>query len=391
MTKLLFASDSFKGTLSSQETARILTEELAEVSPRSTCTALAVGDGGEGTAAALVDGVGGDFMGVDVHDPLGRPLKTSYARLADGRAVIEMAAASGLSLLKRSELDPYAATSYGTGELIRAALEAGADDVLICVGGTATNDGGMGAMRALGVRFLDENDVELEGCGADLVRVHSIDASGLDPKAKAATFHVLCDVASPLIGPKGATTIFGPQKGADEKAVEELEAGMRSYAQVLSQVAGRDITHLPGGGAAGGMGVACQVLLDAVYERGGDYVLDLLGFDKLLRDVDLVVTGEGHLDAQTAEGKVVSSVARRAFEHGVSCVAVVGAADDVSLDVLDALHLQVVVSCSPSPQTETEMKEGAATAYRQTVRSFFQVFMLGYNAGRMAAAIEGDF
>ena len=335
MPNFLFACDSFKGTLSSARTAELLKAEACAVFPDAACTSLEVADGGEGTVDAVVASLGGRRVSVTVDDPLGRPVEATYGMLPGGRAIIEMAAASGLPLLAAAERDPRRTSTYGTGQLIADALDRGAVDVSLAIGGSATNDCGMGAMRALGARFLDADGAELSGTGADLGRVASVDLSGLDLRVAATSFHVMCDVDNPLVGPRGATRTFGPQKGADAQMVEELEAGMRQMAVVLERTFGCTVADEPGMGAAGGLGAAARLFLGAEAVPGVDWVLDLVGFDRALTGCDLCVTGEGHADGQSAHGKVVSGVAARCKRAGVPCVAIAGGMDARAVELFD--------------------------------------------------------
>lgn len=321
---LVFACDSFKGTISSARAAQLLEASATRILPGARCLGLTVADGGEGTAVALAQATGGRLVGACVTDPVGRHLKASYALLPYGQAVIEMAAASGLTLVAGPERDPLTTSTYGTGQLILDALDRGARDITLALGGSATNDGGMGMARALGARLLDQDGCELEGRGADLARVAAIDASALDPRLGAASFHALCDVDNPLLGPRGATRVFGPQKGAGPEALNLLESGMRAYAHLLAEVAGFDVSQVPGAGAAGGLGAASLAYLGADLVPGIDRILDLMAFDDLLAQADLVVTGEGHADGQSVHGKVVGGVGRRCRRAGVPCLALVG-------------------------------------------------------------------
>ncbi|WP_455137764.1 glycerate kinase family protein [Thermophilibacter sp.] len=350
MHSLVFACDSFKGTISSERAA-----ELLEAAARSTltdvaCRSLAVADGGEGTVAAVTSATGGELVSVEVTGPLGAPVTATYGMLPGRRAVIEMAAASGITLVPRDALDPLAASTYGTGQLVLDALDRGATDVSLAIGGSATNDGGMGFARALGARFLDADGAELAGCGADLALVRSIDLSGLDGRLAGVSFHVMCDVDNPLVGPRGATYVFGPQKGADAAALERLEEGMRSYASVLEGCFGVAVADEPGMGAAGGLGAAARLFAGAEVVPGVEWVLDAVGLDEALAGADLCVTGEGHADAQSAHGKVVSGVAARCRAAGVPCVAVVGGMDADATELLgcgvDAL-VPTVIDAAP--------------------------------------------
>ena len=321
--RFVFASDSLKGTLSSLDAARLLGEAAERHFPGCSWTIVPVADGGEGTLDALLAACGGEKILASAEDPLGRPIVAAYALLPDGRAVIETAAASGLTLLAPDERDPLAASTYGTGQLVRDALERGARDVTVALGGSATNDGGMGLARALGARLLDEKGGELAGRGADLARVADVDLSGLCPLVAEARFTMMCDVDNPLVGPEGASAVFGPQKGASPEDVLALDDGMRRWASVLERAFGRGF-DVPGAGAAGGLGAACLAFLGARAVGGVERVLELVGFAELLEGADLCVTGEGHADAQTLRGKVVSGVAAACERAGVPCVAVVG-------------------------------------------------------------------
>ncbi len=321
--RFVFASDSLKGTLSSLDAARLLGEAAERHFPGCSWASVPVADGGEGTLDAILAACGGERVLAIAEDPLGRPIEAAYALLPDGRAVIETAAASGLTLLAPSERDPLATSTYGTGQLVRDALKRGARDVTVALGGSATNDGGMGLARALGARLLDEKGGELAGRGADLARVADVDLSGLCPLAAEARFTMMCDVDNPLVGPEGASAVFGPQKGASPEDVLALDDGMRRWASVLERAFGESF-DVPGAGAAGGLGAACLAFLGARAVGGVERVLELVGFDELLEGADLCVTGEGHADAQTLRGKVVSGVAAACERASVPCVAVVG-------------------------------------------------------------------
>lgn len=321
---LLFASDSFKGSLSSRQTMELLERAARDVFGEVTCGGVAVADGGEGTVDAVVEAEDGRLATIPVHGPLMEEVRASYGMLSGGRAVIEMAAASGLPLVPAELRDPLQTTSYGTGELILDALDRGLADISIAIGGSATNDGGMGCARALGVRFLDAEGRELEGRGQDLERVSRIDASGLDPRIADATITVMCDVTNPLCGPDGATHTFGAQKGATPEVLERLEAGMRTYRDVIRTQFGVDPDALQGGGAAGGLGTALRVFLGGEMRSGIDAVLDLVHFDERLDGVDLVVTGEGRTDWQSCFGKVMQGVGERCRRAGVPAVGLCG-------------------------------------------------------------------
>ena len=321
--RFLFASDSFKGTLTSEQIIRLLSQAAEEIFPGCETAGVPVADGGEGTVDAVVTATGGEYRKVTVHGPLMEEVTASYGVFHGDSAIIEMAAASGLPMVPNENRNPLNTTTYGTGELIKDALDQGYRKLSIAIGGSATNDGGMGAMRALGVRFLDENGAELEGFGADLEKVADIDMSGLHPAVAEAEITVMCDVNNPLTGPDGATYTFGKQKGGTPEILDRLEAGMKQYAAVMREH-GMDVEQMAGAGAAGGLGAALCGYLHANLKSGIETVLDLIDFNGLLEGTDLVVTGEGRIDWQSAFGKVPSGIGMRCKAKNVPAVAIVG-------------------------------------------------------------------
>lgn len=373
--RFVFASDSLKGTIASARAAELLEAAARKRFPGCECRSVPMADGGDGTAEAVALACGGELRRLCVHDPLGRPIEAAYAMLPDGRSVVEMATASGLPLLSPSEKNPLLTSTYGTGELIRAALDAGARDVTLAIGGSATNDGGMGCMRALGARFLDTHGRELAGCGADLARVASIDLSRLDLRVARTEFHLMCDVDNPLTGPDGASAVYGPQKGATPEAVAELDAGMASYARVLAATFGRDFARVPGSGAAGGLGAGAMAFLEARVESGIARVLELTNFPTLLEGANLCVTGEGHADAQTARGKVVAGVAAACEAAGVPCVAVVGG---MSADAARLPGLTAVVPTAIDAMPLGEALARAEELYALAAERLFSLLELGF-------------
>ncbi|MBQ2627720.1 MAG: glycerate kinase [Oscillospiraceae bacterium] len=322
--RFLFASDSFKGTLSSEQTVRLLAKAAEEVFGEIEYSGVPVADGGEGTTDAVVAAENGEWITAEVCGPMMEKITARYGRLDERRAVLEMAAASGLPLVPIEKRNPLYATSYGTGELIRHALDQGFTDISIAIGGSATNDGGMGCARALGVRFLDSEGRELEGRGEDLEKVSAIDVSNLDHRISLSKITVMCDVTNPLCGPAGATWTFGAQKGATPEIQERLEAGMVNYRDVIRRQFGIDPDAIQGAGAAGGLGTALMVFLGGEMKSGIDTVLDLIDFDKRLEGTDLVVTGEGRTDWQSCFGKVMQGVGERAERKGVIAVGLSG-------------------------------------------------------------------
>lgn len=322
--RFLFASDSFKGTLSSEQIIRLLNESADRIFPGCETMGVPIADGGEGTVDAVIAVTKGEMKKVPVHGPLMEETSAVYGVFHGDSAIIEMAAASGLPMVPTEKRNPLNTTTYGTGELIKDALDAGYRKLSIAIGGSATNDGGMGAMRALGVRFLDAEGNELAGVGSDLEEVADIDVSGMDPAVAEAEITVMCDVNNPLTGPDGATYTFGKQKGGTPEILDRLEAGMKNYARVIEKKLGRDVDQIAGAGAAGGLGAALCVFLHANLKSGIETVLDLIDFDALLEGTDLVITGEGRIDWQSAFGKVPSGIGMRCKKKGVPAVAIVG-------------------------------------------------------------------
>ena len=370
MTRFLFASDSFKGTLSSAQIAEILEDEAHKVFPEAECAALPIADGGEGTVEAVLAACGGDYVSVLVEGPLGGSVEASYGILPDGRCIIELAAASGITLVERDRLNPLRTSTVGFGQLIRHALEHGARSVYLALGGSATNDGGMGALRALGVRFLDAQGNELYGRGEDLSKIASLDVSDLMPEVAEATFIVMCDVTNPLVGPKGATAVFGPQKGGSVEQLAELERGMINYAQVIKRTLGVDVADLAGAGAAGGMGAAAAAFLSANLVSGIDCLMDLAHFDDLLARADCCFTGEGRVDAQSLDGKVLSGVARRCASASTPLYVIAGSISNDAHRLLD----RGVTALYPCVDASTPLEEALAHAeenYRRTAARVF--------------------
>lgn len=325
--RILFASDSFKGTISSEESITMLSEAAEKIFPGCETIGVPVADGGEGTVKAVVEAAKGTYRQRKVCGPLMEEIQAFYGVIREEAAVIEMAAASGLPLVPVNLRNPLNTSTYGTGQLIQDALDQGLKKLSIAIGGSATNDGGMGAMRALGIRFLDKNGRELPGMGRDLEKVADIDMSGLNPAVKKAEITVMCDVRNPLTGPDGAAYTFGRQKGGTPEILDRLEAGMKNYASVMKTKLGIDVEKTAGAGAAGGLGAALCGFLNADLRPGIETVLDLIDFDRLLEGTDLVITGEGCMDGQSVFGKAPSGIGQRCKARGIPAVAIVGAMD----------------------------------------------------------------
>ena len=368
--KLLFASDSFKGTLSSRQTIELLTKAAREVFGSCECAGVLVADGGEGTIDAVIAANQGKRLQVPVHGPLMERREAYYGKMDERRAILEMAAASGLPMVPLELREPRNTTTYGTGELLKDALDHGFTDISIAIGGSATNDGGMGCMRALGVRFLDADGIELEGRGADLARVVHIDCSGMDKRIAQAKFTVMCDVNNPLCGKNGATYTFGKQKGGSPKALDELEAGMQNYRDVLIRELGINPDKIPGSGAAGGLGAALLVFCRAVLKSGIETVLDLIDFDKQLEGVSLVITGEGQTDWQSCFGKVIQGVGCRCKSHGIPVIALVGSMGDGAEQIFDYGICSMVTTINGVMGLEEALHNAEELYYNGAVRMF---------------------
>ena len=374
--KLLFASDSFKGSLTSEKTVELLQRAAREVFGACECSGVPVADGGEGTVEAVIAAEQGEQVTVKVHGPLMEETESFYGIFDQDKAVIEMAAASGLPMVPEELRNPLNTTSFGTGELILDALKRGYRDISIAIGGSATNDGGMGCARALGVKFLDQNGNELEGFGRDLAKVASIDISGLDERVKSAKITVMCDVTNPLCGKDGATWTFGKQKGATPEIQEELEKGMCSYRDVIKETFGIDCDEIPGAGAAGGLGAALRVFLKGEMKSGIETVLELIRFDERLEGVDLVVTGEGRTDWQSCFGKVMQGVGMHAKAKGVPVLGLSGSLGKNAMDICDC-GISSLMTTVNAPMPLSEALERAEELYYEGALRMFRFVKTG--------------
>lgn len=368
--KLLFASDSFKGSLTSDQTAELLTKAAAEVFGPCEISSAPVADGGEGTVEAVISAENGKRIDLKVHGPLMEEADAFYGVFGQNKAVIEMASASGLPMVPQELRNPLNTTTFGTGELILDALERGYRDISIAIGGSATNDGGMGCARALGVKFLDENGSELEGFGRDLIRVKTIDSSGMDPRVKKSTITVMCDVTNPLCGKDGATMTFGKQKGATPEIQQELEEGMCNYRDVIKAAYGIDCDTVQGAGAAGGLGAALKVFFGGTMKSGIDTVLDLIHFDERLEGVDLVVTGEGRTDWQSCFGKVMQGVGMRAKAKGIPVLGLSGSLGKNALDICNYGISSLMTTVNSPMPLEEALANAEQLYYEGAIRMF---------------------
>jgi glycerate kinase len=380
--RIVVAPDSFKGSLSALAVAEAMERGVRSVFPDASVARVPIADGGEGTVEALVAATGGRLESRRVTGPLGEPVEARWGVLGDGRtAVVEMAAASGLTLVPRERRNPRVTTTRGTGELVRAALDAGLRRVVVGLGGSATNDGGAGLARALGIRFLDDAGRDLPEGGAALARLARVDLAGQDARIAAAEVVVACDVDNPLTGPRGASAVYGPQKGATPAMVAELDAALERYARVAREATGRDVAGLPGAGAAGGLGAGLLFFTPARLRPGVEIVLEMTGFDALVRGADLVLTGEGRTDFQTAMGKAPVGVAAAAKRHGVPVVCLSGGlgpgADEVLARGIDALAVAV-----PGPMGLEEAVARARELVEAGAARACRLVALGMRIGR---------
>ena len=374
--KLLFASDSFKGSLTSEKTVELLSRAAGEVFGECECSGVPVADGGEGTVEAVIAAEHGEYITVKVHGPLMEETESFYGTFDGNKAVIEMAAASGLPMVPEELRNPLNTTTFGTGELILDALKRGYRDISIAIGGSATNDGGMGCARALGVKFLDQDGNELEGFGRDLARVAAIDISGLDERVKDSKITVMCDVTNPLCGKDGATWTFGKQKGATPEIQEELEKGMCSYRDVIRETFGIDCDGISGTGAAGGLGAALMVFLGGEMKSGIETVLDLIRFDERLEGVDLVVTGEGRTDWQSCFGKVMQGVGMRAKAKGIPVLGLSGSLGKNAMDICNC-GISSLMTTVNAPMPLSEALERAEELYYEGALRMFRFVRTG--------------
>ena len=324
MKKIVVASDSFKGSLSSKDVAQSATRGIHQIYPQCEVIEVNVADGGEGTVDAVVEALGGTLITIDVKNPLDRPVAATYG-IAGTTAIIEMASASGLPLIEVEERDPSKTSTYGTGEMILDAINRGCRNFLVGIGGSATNDAGTGMLQALGFKFIDKDGNEITRCcGGILGDIALIDDSQVPTEVRESTFTIACDVDTPFCGPIGAAYVFAPQKGASPQMVEELDKGMASFAKVIEQKYNLNIVPIAGAGAAGGMGGAFHAFLNGTLRSGVEMVLDAINFNDRIADADLVITGEGKVDFQTPKGKTAAGVLARTKKAGIPTVAIGG-------------------------------------------------------------------
>jgi glycerate 2-kinase len=375
--RIVIAPDSYKGSLSAVEAATAMERGIRKVFPDAEIRKIPIADGGEGTVDALAESTGGRIITEKAPDPLGRPISAQWGILGDGRtAVIETAAASGLNLVPQDRRDPRIASSRGTGQLIKAALDAGLPKIIIGLGGSAVNDGGAGMMTALGVVFLDERGDELPPGGAPLINLSEIDLSAIDPRLKDTEITVACDVDNPLCGTRGASAVYGPQKGATPEIVEQLDAALSRYAKIAQKTTGKDISRVPGAGAAGGLGAGLMFFTNAVLRPGIEIVIEAVGLGRFIREADLVITGEGNTDLQTAFGKAPAGVAAEAKKYGKPVICLSGALSEGANDLL-GLGVDALLSIANGPMTLDESMSSSGRLVEEAAERLARLISVG--------------
>lgn len=383
--KVIIAPDSFKGSLSSIQAAEAIERGIKKAalaySENVEVAKVPMADGGEGTVEAIISAVGGKIIPTKALDPLVRPIDSFFGVLPDNTAVIEMAAASGLNFLKEEERNPLKTTSYGTGQLIKAALDMGCENIIIGIGGSATNDGGVGMAQAIGVEFLDKEGKQIGFGGGELSKIYKIDISNLDGRVKNAKFTIASDVKNPLCGPEGASAIYGPQKGATPEMIEILDKNLDHLAKIIKRDLGKDIKDLPGAGAAGGLGAALMAFLDAQLRPGIEIVMELSNFKEKVKDADIIFTGEGSTDYQTKFGKVPFGVAQVAKEYDKPVICVSGSLLE-GYEQLYEYGISAMFSIVSKPMDLKEAMERGEELLYKTSENLFRLLFVGLGLGR---------
>ena len=377
--KIVLAPNALKGSLTASQAGEAMRAGIHDALPEAEVRIIPVADGGDGLVDTLATPLSAELHQCTVSGPLGTSTEATFIYCPDKQlAVIEMATASGLALLPESELDAMAASSYGTGELISAALDLGCKHIVLGIGGSATTDGGTGLATALGMRFLDDEGNPLIGNGAQLAKICHIDRSGVDARLTSVRFDVACDVDNSLLGEHGAANIYAPQKGANPSQVEQLEQGLANLAEVIKHDTGKDVRHDAGSGAAGGMAAGPMAFFGATLKPGAQLVLELLGLEAAIEDADLVLTCEGRLDHQTRFGKAPAAVAKLAHKHGVPCVAIAGTLDDSACSLAD-IGFDAVFSLCPGPVSLEEAIKNADRYLQNTTQQVIRCQQLPTN------------
>jgi len=370
--KIVVAPDSFKGSLTAIEVSDAIEQGIREVFPEAEIVKIPMADGGDGTVQCLVNATGGEILREKVTDPLGGEVLASYGILGDKKtAVIEMAEASGLTLVPENQRNPLITTTYGTGQLIKAALDQGCRKMIIGIGGSATNDGGAGMVQALGAKLLDKDGEEIGFGGGELKKVFRIDTKYLDNRLSETKVLIASDVSNPLCGPKGAARVYGPQKGATPEIIEELDESLSYFAELIKRDLNKDVKDIPGAGAAGGLGASLMAFLDAELRPGIEIIVEIVKLEQAIKDADLVITGEGKIDSQTIYGKAPIGVARIAKKYNVPVIAVAAIIGD-DADIVYQYGINALIKISEPPMSLAEPKSKKVWLIKKSIKQFLE-------------------
>ncbi len=370
--KIVVAPDSFKGSLTAVEVSDAIGQGVREIFPEAEIVKIPMADGGDGTVQCLVNDTGGEILRKKVIGPLGDEVLASYGILGDKKtAVIEMAEASGLTLVPENKRNPLITTTYGTGQLIKAALDQGCRKMIIGIGGSATNDGGAGMLQALGVKLLDREGKEIGFGGGELKEVFRIDTKYLDNRLSETKVLIASDVSNPLCGPKGAARIYGPQKGATPEIIEELDKSLAHFAEIIKRDLNKDVKDIPGAGAAGGLGASLMAFLDAELRPGIKIIIEVVKLEQAIKDADLVITGEGKIDSQTIYGKAPIGVAKIAKKYNIPVVAVAAIISD-DADIVHQYGIDTLIKISEPPMSLAEPKPKKVQLIKRCIKQFLK-------------------
>ena len=370
--KIVVAPDSFKGSLTAVEVSDAIGQGVREIFPEAEIVKIPMADGGDGTVQCLVNATGGEILKEKVTAPLGDEVLASYGILGDKKtAVIEMAEASGLTLVPENKRNPLITTTYGTGQLIKAGLDQGCRKMIIGIGGSATNDGGAGMLQALGVKLLDREGKEIGLGGGELKKLNRIDISNLDNRRSDTKVLVASDVNNPLCGPKGASKIYGPQKGATPGMIKKLDESLAHFAKLVKRDLHKDIKDTPGAGAAGGLGASLMAFLNAELRPGIEIIIEIVKLEQAIKDADLVITGEGKIDSQTIYGKTPIGVAKIAKKYNISVIAVAAIISD-DADIVHQHGIDYLVKVSEPPMSLTEPKSKKVWLIKKSIKQFLE-------------------
>lgn len=370
--KIVVAPDSFKGSLTAAEVSDAIEQGTREIFPEAEIVKIPMADGGDGTVQCLVNATGGEILREKVKGPLGGEVLASYGILGDKKtAVIEMAEASGLTLVPENQRNPLITTTYGTGQLIKAALDQGCRKMIIGIGGSATNDGGAGMLQALGVKLLNQEGKEVGFGGGELKKIFRIDTKYLDNRLSETKVLIASDVSNPLCGPQGASRIYGPQKGATPEIIEELDKSLSYFAELIKRDLNKDVKDIPGAGAAGGLGASLMAFLDAELRPGIEIIIEIVKLEQAIKDADLVITGEGKIDGQTIYGKAPIGVAKIAKKYNIPVIAVAAIIGD-DADIVYQYGINTLLKISEPPMSLAEPKSKKVWLIKKSIKQFLE-------------------